>query len=94
VAYETERSTFLNSPGADDWQPRHYGDATAGAIDLAVRRLIDDAFVRAQSILAANKGLLLETAAELLTKETLPRMNCVPSPRVWCMLRVAREHRL
>jgi cell division protease FtsH len=71
VAYETERSTFLNSPGADDWQPRHYGDATAGAIDLAVRRLIDDAFVRAQSILAANKGLLLETAAELLTKETL-----------------------
>jgi cell division protease FtsH len=71
VAYETERSSFLNSPGADDWQPRHYGDATAAAIDLAVRRLIDDAFERARSILAANKGLLLETAAELLTKETL-----------------------
>ncbi len=71
VAYETERSSFLHGSGSDDWQPRHYGDATAGAIDVAVRRLIDDAFTRAQSILAANKALLLESAAELLAKETL-----------------------
>ena len=71
VAYETERSSFLNAPGADDWQPRHYGDATAGAIDVAVSRLIDDAFARARNILGANKPLLLETAADLLAKETL-----------------------
>jgi cell division protease FtsH len=71
VAYETERSSFLNSPGADDWQPRHYGDATAGAIDVAVKHLIDDAFERARGILAANKPLLLEAAAKLLTTETL-----------------------
>src|SRR4029077_3549562 len=30
VAYETERSAFLHGSGSDDWQPRHYGDATAG----------------------------------------------------------------
>jgi cell division protease FtsH len=71
VAYETERSSFLNGPGMDDWQPRHYGDATAGAIDVAVRRLIDDTFTRARAILAANKSLLLESAEALLTKETL-----------------------
>jgi cell division protease FtsH len=71
VAYETERSAFLHSPGMDDWQPRHYGESTADAIDVAVRRLIDDAFHRAQSILSANKTLLLETAHVLLGKETL-----------------------
>jgi cell division protease FtsH len=71
VAYETERSSFLNGPGMDDWQPRHYGDATAGAIDVAVKRLIDDTFSRARAILAANKSLLLESAEELLAKETL-----------------------
>jgi len=31
---------FCHAPGVDDWQPRHYGDATAGAIDAAVRQLI------------------------------------------------------
>jgi cell division protease FtsH len=71
VAYETERSPFLNGPGMDDWQQRHYGDATAGAIDVAVKRLIDDTFTRARTILAANKSLLLESADELLAKETL-----------------------
>jgi cell division protease FtsH len=71
VAYETEQSRFLSTPGGDDWRPRHYGEATAGAIDVAVRRLIDDAFSRARSILSANKNLLLDSAAELLAKETL-----------------------
>jgi cell division protease FtsH len=71
VAYETERSSFLNSPAIDDWQPRHYGEATAEAIDVGVRRLMDDAFARAKGILAANKQLLLESAKELLAKETL-----------------------
>jgi cell division protease FtsH len=78
VAYETERSSFLHSPGAEDWQPRHYGDATAGAIDVAVRRLIDDAFARARAILGANKALLLETARELLAKETLSEEELRP----------------
>jgi cell division protease FtsH len=78
VAYETERSSFLHSPGADDWQPKHYGEATADAIDVAIRRLIDEAFRQAQEILAANKGLLLESAAELLAKETLSEEELRP----------------
>jgi cell division protease FtsH len=78
VAYETERSSFLQSPGMDDWQPRHYGDETASAIDVAVRRLIDDAFTRAQAILAANKALLIESATVLLAKETLSEDELKP----------------
>jgi len=71
VAYETERSSFLHGPASEDWQPRHYGEATAEAIDVAVRLLIDDAFTRAQRILNTNRPLLLESAQELLAKETL-----------------------
>jgi cell division protease FtsH len=78
VAYETERSSFLHSPGMEDWQPRHYGDATADAIDGAVRKLIDDAFARASGILSANKPLLLETAQALLAHETLSEDDLRP----------------
>jgi cell division protease FtsH len=78
VTYETERSSFLHGPASDDWQPRHYGEATAGAIDVAVRLLIDDAFTRAQKVLDANKPLLLETATELLAKESLSEEELKP----------------
>src|ERR1700704_4494822 len=78
VAYETERSAFLQTPAAADWQPRHYGEVTADAIDKGVRQMIDDAFARAQSILAANKPLLLESATELLAKETLSEDELKP----------------
>ena len=71
VAYETEQSQFLHTPGADEWQPRHYGDATADTIDQAVRKLIEGAFIRARLILDANKSLLRETAQALLAHETL-----------------------
>ena len=78
VAYETEHSSFLNSPGAGDWQQRHYGEATADAIDAAVRHAIDEAFARARTILAANKALLIESAHALLTAETLSEADLRP----------------
>jgi cell division protease FtsH len=78
VAYEADRSSFLHPAGGEEWQQRHYGDATAGAIDAAVRRLIDDAFAQAQSILSANKALLLESAKELLAHETLSEDELQP----------------
>jgi cell division protease FtsH len=78
VTYETERSSFLQGPAMEDWQQRHYGEATATAIDLAVRRLIDDTFARARGILAANKSLLLESADALLAKETLSEDELKP----------------
>jgi cell division protease FtsH len=71
VAYEPETAPLLGTPPGADWRPRHYGEETAGAIDIAVRGLIDAAFKKAVSILAANRALLDEAAKDLLTKETM-----------------------
>lgn len=71
VVYEPEASPLLGMPAGTDWRPRHYGDETAGAIDTAVRGLVDNAFRRAVAILTANRPLLDKAAADLLAKETL-----------------------
>ncbi len=70
VAYEPEAAPFLGPASGAEWQPRRYGEATADAIDSAVRDLIDAAFKRAVEILTANHDLLDRTAKELLAKET------------------------
>lgn len=70
VAYEPEVAPLLGMPAGGDWQPRRYGEATADAIDAAVRDLIEAAFERATSILTANRTLVDKFAAELLAKET------------------------
>jgi cell division protease FtsH len=71
VAYEPETAPLLGMPAGGDWRPRHYGEETAGAIDTAVRGLVDVAFKTAVSILTANRALLDEVAKDLLIKETL-----------------------
>ena len=70
VTYEPEAAPFLGMPAGADWRPRNYGEETAGAIDTAVRELIDTAFQRAASILAANRTLLDSAAKDLLAQET------------------------
>jgi cell division protease FtsH len=70
VSYEPEAAAVMDVPGSADWHVRRYGDATAEAIDAAVRTLIEDAFQRAVAILTANRALLNQTARDLLTKET------------------------
>jgi cell division protease FtsH len=70
VSYEPETTPLLDVPGRHDWQPRRYGEATAGAIDAAVRTLIDDAYERAVAILSRNRPLLDESAQSLLATET------------------------
>ncbi|MDR3534058.1 MAG: ATP-dependent zinc metalloprotease FtsH [Rhodopila sp.] len=70
VSYEPETPSLLETPGGADWHVRRYGEATAEAIDAAVRALIEDAFQRAVAILTANRALLDQTAKDLLTKET------------------------
>jgi cell division protease FtsH len=70
VAYGAEPASLFDMPGGD-WRPRQYGEATAGAIDAAVRALTDQAFEAAVGILTANRVLLDETAKDLLAKETL-----------------------
>ena len=71
VAYEPEAASLLGMPAGADWRPRHYGEETAGAIDTAVRGLLDTSFQKAVSILTANRTLLDQAAAELLSKETM-----------------------
>jgi cell division protease FtsH len=71
VAYEPQRQSLLTPPALRDWQPRAYGDETAVAIDRAVREQIDEGYKLAVAILAANRDLVLRSAARLLESETL-----------------------
>ena len=71
VAYEPEHQRMLGAPPGMDWEPRHFGESTASAIDGAIRSLIEEAFGRARAILGENLALLKETAVVLLQKETL-----------------------
>ncbi len=68
VSYDEDPAPLLG--GSAQWHERRYGEATATAIDAAVRSLVDDAFQSAVTILTANRTLLDQTAKELLTKET------------------------
>ncbi|MDE2007607.1 MAG: ATP-dependent zinc metalloprotease FtsH [Rhodospirillales bacterium] len=71
VAYEQQRAQFLQTPTGNLFEQRRYSDATAAAIDAAVRSLIDQAFARARAVLEANMALLRRAAGELLAHETL-----------------------
>jgi cell division protease FtsH len=70
VAYDRDRSPFLQ-PNLPMPQERSYGEATAHAVDRAVRDLVDKAFARATAILQRNRALLDRTATALLASETL-----------------------
>jgi cell division protease FtsH len=70
VAYDRDRSPYLQ-PNFPVRQERNYGEATAHAVDRAVRELVDRAFAQATAILRKNRALLDRTAAALLESETL-----------------------
>lgn len=69
TSYEPQTQHYL--PGAPDWHPRQYSEATAAKIDSAVHDIIEAAFSRAQAILRANILVLREGARELLHEETI-----------------------
>jgi cell division protease FtsH len=71
VAYEPQRQSMLSRPGFQEWQPRAYGDETAVAIDRAVREQIDEGYVLANTVLQANRDLMLRATESLLESETL-----------------------
>jgi cell division protease FtsH len=50
---------------------RPYSEATAREIDMAVRRIVDQSFERASTLLARNRSLLESSAKRLLDEETL-----------------------
>jgi cell division protease FtsH len=70
VAYDRERSPYLQT-GIPMPQGRDYSEATAQAVDAAVRTLVNRALERASHILEHNRALLNRTAEELLQTETL-----------------------
>ncbi len=70
VSYETEKRSFLGDrmPG---YFERSYSEATAEAIDGAVRELLHEVSERALKILTDNRDILEKAAARLLDAETL-----------------------
>jgi cell division protease FtsH len=70
VTYDRDRSPFLQ-PNYPVPQERSYSEDTAHAVDVAVRRFVDQAFEQATAILRKNRALLDRTAAALLETETL-----------------------
>ncbi|MFO1068115.1 MAG: ATP-dependent zinc metalloprotease FtsH [Geminicoccaceae bacterium] len=77
AAYETERGTFLGQPV--EGGGRRFSEDTAREIDVAVKRLVDDAFARAKAILAARRAELDRLAVVLLERETLTAAE-LPAP--------------
>ena len=63
-----EEQIFL---GREIAQHRDFSEETARQIDLEVRRLIDEAYQSAHSILEANKDAMHRIAAALLERETI-----------------------
>ncbi|TAN54587.1 MAG: ATP-dependent metallopeptidase FtsH/Yme1/Tma family protein, partial [Betaproteobacteria bacterium] len=68
VAYEEERTPFLEVPGAGR---REHSEATAREIDIAVREIVSSAYDKALAILRRERELLERGAQQLLEKETL-----------------------
>ncbi|MGI9383054.1 MAG: ATP-dependent zinc metalloprotease FtsH [Methyloligellaceae bacterium] len=70
AVYEPQRQAFLGE-AAMSMKPKEYSEETAREIDLAVRKLVDAAFLRAVEILTARRKELEDGARLLLDKETL-----------------------
>jgi cell division protease FtsH len=70
VSYESDPAPLLDE-SAVAWRPRRYSEATAAAIDKAVRELIAVAFQHAYDVLAPRRRALDAAASELLERETI-----------------------
>jgi len=69
VAYEEERSPFLNQNFVQ--KSRDYSEETAREIDVAVRDIVKSAYDSALAILSRQRSVLESGAKRLLEKETL-----------------------
>jgi AFG3 family protein len=64
--------SFYDSTGMrDSGFHKPYSEETAGLIDEEVRKLVNEAYEKARSILAQNKSLLVKVAELLLEKEVI-----------------------
>ncbi len=70
VSYEYEKNSFLGER-APAYFERSYSEATAEAMDAAVRDLLQEVSAQALQILTDNRDILEKTASHLLEVETL-----------------------
>lgn len=70
VSYEADKGTFL-SGAAPHYFERSYSEATAEAMDAAVREILQEVSERATEILIENRDILDKAASRLLEVETL-----------------------
>ncbi len=68
--YEPQRQAFLGEAMIGT-RPKDYSDETGREIDIAVRKLIDEAYEKAKATLNARRKELEEGTALLLEKETI-----------------------
>ena len=71
VIHDKERGSFLGQDGEYFPAPRPYSEATAQAIDIAVRQILHDVFERTLALLRGHRELLDAGARRLLEVETL-----------------------
>jgi len=71
VAYEAQKSRFLEQLPGYTQGGCAAGPETQGRIDEAIRKLVMNAFARTYDILADNRDVLERCARELLARETL-----------------------
>jgi len=79
MTYDEEPAGLLGAPGSASPGSRHYSEATAREIDLAVREIVQGAFARARGVLERNRLVLEESAHALIEHETLTE----PELRPW-----------
>lgn len=71
VSYETDKQSFLGGHSAPAYFERRYSEATAEAMDTAVRELLQEVSAQALDILTNNRDVLEKAASRLLEVETL-----------------------
>ncbi|MBQ0059468.1 MAG: ATP-dependent zinc metalloprotease FtsH [Lachnospiraceae bacterium] len=70
VAYGSDDEVFI---GRDFERTRNYSESVASTIDDEVRRIIDECYAKAKSIITENRQVLDDCAALLLEKEKITR---------------------
>ncbi len=77
ASFVTERPRYLDIPGLSAMQSEA-SDETNAKIDAAIRKLVDEAFDRATSILRACATIHRDSARRLLEKETFGEDDLAP----------------
>jgi cell division protease FtsH len=78
--YEPQRQAYLGEAMIGT-RPKDYSDETNREIDVAVRKLVEDAYEKAKATLTARRNELDEGTALLLKKETITPADFPPLER-------------